>query len=90
MTSFVLFIVAAFDRIDYGLFAHNFDVSSSCRTHFAGAFLDLTLFNLQGARPSSGTFAIISGSVAFVKCFFQVFSNFFALNLFQLHRRQTA
>ncbi|MDY3654363.1 hypothetical protein, partial [Dysosmobacter sp.] len=33
----------------------------------------LTLFNLQGARPSSGTVTIISGSVSFVKYFFQIF-----------------
>ena len=36
----------------------------------------LTLFNLQGTRPSSGTFAIISDSVRFVKHFFS--------NLFQI------
>ena len=37
----------------------------------------LTLFNLQGARPSSGTVTIISGSVSFVKYFFQIFFRFF-------------
>ena len=37
----------------------------------------LTLFNLQGARPSSGTVTIISGSVSFVKYFFKPFSDFF-------------
>ena len=40
----------------------------------------LTLFNLQGTHSSSGTFTIISGSVRFVKYFFQVFSNFFVLH----------
>ena len=40
----------------------------------------LTLFNLQGTHSSSGTFTIISGSVHFVKYFFQVFSNFFVLH----------
>ncbi|WP_419045518.1 hypothetical protein, partial [Dysosmobacter sp.] len=57
----------------------------------------LTLFNLQGARPSSGTVTIISGSVSFVKYFFQIFSDF-SFRSFQifkhpthsLHRRQTA
>jgi len=40
----------------------------------------LTLFNLQGTHSSSGTFTIISGSVRFVKYFFQVFLNFFVLH----------
>ncbi|MDY3653818.1 hypothetical protein, partial [Dysosmobacter sp.] len=57
----------------------------------------LTLFNLQGARPSSGTVTIISGSVSFVKYFFKSFSNFsfrpfqiFKHPTHSLHRRQTA
>ena len=57
----------------------------------------LTLFNLQGARPSSGTVTIISGSVSFVKYFFKSFSDFsfrsfqiFKLSTHSLHRRQTA
>ncbi|MFQ8798069.1 MAG: hypothetical protein ACLR7Y_02700, partial [Dysosmobacter sp.] len=52
---------------------------------------------LQGARPSSGTVTIISGSVRFVKYFFKSFSDF-SFRSFQifkhpthsLHRRQTA
>ncbi|WP_418728738.1 hypothetical protein, partial [Dysosmobacter sp.] len=43
----------------------------------------LTLFNLQGARPSSGTVTIISGSVSFVKYFFQIFFRFFLSDLFR-------
>jgi len=57
----------------------------------------LTLFNLQGARPSSGTVTIISGSVSFVKYFFKSFSDFsfrsfkiFKHPTHSLHRRQTA
>ncbi|WP_419016159.1 hypothetical protein, partial [Dysosmobacter sp.] len=57
----------------------------------------LTLFNLQGARPSSGTVTIISGSVSFVKYFFKSFSDFsfrsfqiFKQPTHSLHRRQTA
>ena len=80
MTSFLLFYSCCF-RENWLLPIHP-QLRREPREKLAPLVLSfLTLFNLQGARPSSGTVAIISGSVSFVKYFFQIFFRFFFQNL---------
>ena len=72
MTSFLLFYSCCF-RLNWLQPIHP-QLRREPREKFAPLVLSFfTLFNLQGARPSSGTFAIISGSVNFVKHFFRIF-----------------
>ena len=51
----------------------------STRNVSVWCFSFVTLFNLQGARLIGGTVTILAHPLAFVKNFFQVFSNFFVL-----------
>ena len=76
MTSFLLFYSCCF-RLNWLQPIHP-QLRREPREKLAPLVLSfLTLFNLQGARPSSGTVTIISGSVSFVKYFFQIFFRFF-------------
>ena len=73
MTSFVLRL--PFRVID--LTAYSGDLWYSFKSCSVWCFLFVTLFNLQGTRPSGRNIAILSGSVSFVKHFFHLFQDFF-------------
>ena len=73
MTSFVLRL--PFRVID--LTAYSGDLWYSFKSCSVWCFLFVTLFNLQGTRPSGRNIAILSGPTSFVKHFFHLFQDFF-------------
>jgi len=73
MTSFVLRL--PFRVIDST--AYSGDLWYSFKSCSVWCFLFVTLFNLQGTRPSGRNIAILTGLPSFVNCFFHLFQDFF-------------
>ena len=70
--SFILFIVAAFGRIDYSLLTHNFG-SHLLKMRPAGAFRFVTLFNLQGTRRLAEHLVLYKIHFCLSRTFFKFF-----------------
>ena len=82
--SIILFIVAAFGRIDYPLLTHNFG-SHLLKMRPAGAFRFVTLFNLQGTRRLAEHLVLYKIRSSLSRTFFKFFQTF-SLHLLY-HRR---
>ena len=70
--SIILFIVAAFRRIDYSLLTHNFG-SHLSKMRPAGAFRFVTLFNLQGTRRLAEHLVLYKIHSSLSRTFFKFF-----------------